>query len=401
MDNSSTWEGNSSLVGSRELLKDSLDQHSFHIEDIMDSLECTDLQQQLGATERRGVSQLKKPHQGPHQPAAQSGGSALASSQSTESASRARTASALLSLLLEDGCLSGCAAEFLSLLSQVARGSVRPSLLLVPLEPRLLRAALQHPEDSVRAAACSLLGNLDPLVASATGTEKTTPKGDGNGHCGPSWRVPPALLQDLIGCLRDPSPSVRKRACRAVGTWLGLIALAAPGEGKTPGRSEEPKPPNRGNATAGHSAARGGKRRGSVGTGTGTCAGDPAAVPRADGGSEGWTEVALGAAVPLLALLRDPDALTRQHSCAALANAAGLRGGKAALLEADAQRLLQHTARTDSQHAVQRAAAGALCVFDQEDVQQQLQPQQQLQSQQQRKVEVKKVRGRGAQRVNT
>ncbi|KAL2094970.1 hypothetical protein ACEWY4_009689 [Coilia grayii] len=363
------WEGNTSLKGSKEQLKDSLDQHSAHLEEIMDSLECADL-----LCERRG--QLKRP-QGPFRDGPRQSGAVIdqpgglgAGAQPAEPAP-VRTASALLSLLLEDASLSGCAAEFISLLSQVARSSVRPSLLLVPLEPQLLRGALRHPEDSVRAAACSLLGNLDPLVVAGTS------KGDANGCC-LGWSALPVLLQDLVGCLGDPSPSVRKRACRAVGTWLGLIALAAPGEGKPGARSEQPKP-KRGNAAGGGPAKGrgGGERRGSVGT----CAGDRSAQ-RGQDGCGGWTEVALGAAGPLVALLRDPDALTRQHSCAALANAAGIRGGRAALLQADAKRLLQHVARTDSQHAVQRAAATALCVFDQQDGQQQ-------------------ARGCGAQRVNT
>ncbi|XP_041949055.1 serine/threonine-protein kinase 36 [Alosa sapidissima] len=338
-------------------IKDSLDQHSAHVEEIMDSLESSNLLSEHRAQVKRTQTQFRvglnqsrtvdQPTGKPNQASAMGAGD-----QPMEPA-RVRTASALLLLLLEEVSLSGCAAELLSLLSQVARSSIRSSLLLIPLEPATLRTALGHPEDSVRAAACSLLGNLDPLVGWSTS--------DADVRLG--LAAPPVLLEDLVSCLRDPSPSVRKRACRAVGTWLGLIVLAGPGEG-TLGQSHELKLDRNAGASGGSSLARArGRvdRRGSTGTVTGG----------GRDGVEGWTEVALGAVAPLASLLRDPDSLTRQHSCSALGNAAGLRGGRTALLDADAQRLLLHSAQADSQHAVQRAAAAALCLFEQQDTQQQ------------------------------
>lgn len=341
-------------------LKDSLDQHCSHVEEIMDSLESSDLLSEHRAQIRRTRNQLRdtsnesKITDQPISKTRQVTG--LGTGDHRREPARVRTASALLSLLLEDVGLSGCAAELISLLSQVARSSIRASLLLIPVEPAVLCAALRHPEDSVRAAACSLLGNLDPLVGvSASDTD-----------AGLSLATPRVLLEDLVGCLCDSSPSVRKRACRAVGTWLGLIALAGPGKETTFSQSHEPKSNRNAGASSGSCLARvrgRGERRGS----TDTCLNRP--VLKVQDREEGWTEVALGTVAPLVSLLRDPDALTRQHSCSALGNVAGLCGGRAALLEADAQRLLLHVAQADSQHAVQKAASAALYMFEQQDLQ--------------------------------
>lgn len=346
-------------------LKDSLDQHYTHVEEIMDSLESSDLLSEHKAQIRRTRNQLRDTSNESrviNQPIGktiQVTAAAGAGDHLTEPAP-VRTASALLSLLLEDVTLSGCAAELISLLSQVARSSIRASLLLIPMEPAVLCAALRHPEDSVRAAACSLLGNLDPLVGmSASDTDARL-----------SLATPRVLLEDLVSCLCDSSPSVRKRACRAVGTWLGLIVLAGPGRGDTSfSQTHEPKSNRNAGASSGSYLARAkgrGERRGSKDT----CSNCP--VLKGQDRDEAWTEVALGAVAPLVSLLRDPDALTRQHSCSALGNVAGLCGGRPALLEADAQRLLLHVAQADSQHAVQRAAAAALCLFEQQDLQQQV-----------------------------
>ncbi|XP_062391818.1 serine/threonine-protein kinase 36 [Sardina pilchardus] len=328
-------------------IKDSLDQHSVHVEEITDSLESSNLLGEHRAQVKRTQTQvsvgLNQSRTVDHPTGKTHTANATGAGDQPAEAARVRTASALLSLLLEDVSLSGCAAELVSLLSQVARSSLRASLLLVPLEPSALRCALAHPEDSVRAAACSLLGNLDPLAG--------RPASEGDDARGLGLTVPAVLLEDLVDCLRDPSPSVRKRACRAVGTWLGLIALAVPGEG-TSGQSHEKTLDRAGGSSGG-------------GGGSGWT----------EGWREGWTEAALGAVAPLASLLRDPDALTRQHSCSALGNAARLRGARSALRDADARRLLLHATQADSQHAVQRAAAAALGLFQQQDAQQQQQQQ--------------------------
>lgn len=344
-------------------LKDSLDQHCAHVEEIMDSLESSDLLSEHRAQIRRTLNQLRDTSNESriidHPTGKSRQVTALETGDHLREPARVRTASSLLSLLLEDVALSGCAAELISLLSQVARSSIRASLLLIPMEPAVLCVALRHPEDSVRAAACSLLGNLDPLVGiSASDTDAPL-----------SLAMPLVLLEDLVGCLCDSSPSVRKRACRAVGTWLGLIALAGPGRETTFSQPHEPKSNRNAAASSVRCLARArgrGERRGSKDT----CLNRQ--VLKGQDREEGWTEVALGAVAPLVSLLRDPDALTRQHSCSALGNVAGLCGGRTALLEGDAQRLLLHMAQADSQHAVQKAAAAALCMFEQQDLQQQV-----------------------------
>uniref|UniRef100_A0A674ECE2 non-specific serine/threonine protein kinase n=1 Tax=Salmo trutta TaxID=8032 RepID=A0A674ECE2_SALTR len=227
-----------------------------------------------------------------------------------------RTASSLLSDLLkpDSEALWGSAVELFTLLSQAARCSPRsrPSTPHLHLEPTPLHQALAHPDDRVRAAACSLLGNLDPFTPhtppSTSDPERT--------------RLQPAILRDIIGCLHDPSASVRRMACKAVGNWLGLIGKA---EFRT-------------------------RRQ----------------VADQEDGS-GWVEEANWATTELLSLIVDPDALTRRHCCAALGNMAAVEGGVASLLKGDVPLLLLQAACTDSQHAVQRAAVATLSLYSQQD----------------------------------
>uniref|UniRef100_A0A8C7KDJ5 non-specific serine/threonine protein kinase n=1 Tax=Oncorhynchus kisutch TaxID=8019 RepID=A0A8C7KDJ5_ONCKI len=232
-----------------------------------------------------------------------------------------RTASSLLSDLLkpESEALWGSAVELFTLLSQVARCSPRsrPSTPHLYLEPAPLHQALAHPDDRVRAAACSLLGNLDPF------TPHTPPS-----TSDPQWtRLQPAILRDIIGCLHDPSTSVRRMACKAVGNWLGLIGKAEFRTRRANGRE---------NSTD-------------------------------QGDGRGWVAEANWATTELLSLIADPDALTRRHCCAALGNMAAVEGGVASLLEGDVPLLLLQAACTDSQHTVQQAAVATLSLYSQQD----------------------------------
>ncbi|XP_028839511.1 serine/threonine-protein kinase 36 isoform X2 [Denticeps clupeoides] len=258
------------LVDSLDDLRDSLEDHSGHLDKLVASLEQSELL-------RPNPVKLWRTTES-HPRASEVRGHALEHG--------VRTVNSLLSLFLKSSSLSGCAVQLLALLSQTARCSSQPSLALVPLDPALLRLSLHHSEDGLRAASCRLLGTLRPRVE-VEGEE--------------------AFLQDLVGRLADPAPSVRRSASRAAASWLALIS------------------------------------RGGV-----------AGV---------WAGPARGAASPLASSLRDPDALIRERCCNALGSVAGLAGGDAALLEADAPRLLQHVARADSQHAVRQAAAGALRAF--------------------------------------
>ena len=84
-----------------------------------------------------------------------------------------RTASSLLSAFLRLEALWGSAVELLTLLSQAARCSSSSTGLQLQLEPAVLQQALVHSDDRVRAAACSLLGHLDPFVQTSTSDPKS------------------------------------------------------------------------------------------------------------------------------------------------------------------------------------------------------------------------------------
>ncbi|XP_055798915.1 serine/threonine-protein kinase 36 isoform X2 [Salvelinus fontinalis] len=270
-----------------------------------------------------------------------------------------RTASSLLSDLLkpDSEALWGSAVELFTLLSQAARCSPRsrPSTPHLHLEPAPLHQALAHPDDRVRAAACSLLGNLDPF------TPHTPPS-----TSDPQWtRLQPAILRDIIGCLHDPSASVRRMACKAVGNWLGLIGKAEFRTRRANGRE---------NSSAPITARE--RKKGKpdktvssqflVGDGGDSSTTLKQQVADQEDGS-GWVEEANWATTELLSLMADPDALTRRHCCAALGNMAAVEGGVASLLEGDVPLLLLQAACTDSQHAVQRAAVATLSLYSQQD----------------------------------
>ncbi|KPP79117.1 serine/threonine-protein kinase 36-like [Scleropages formosus] len=222
-----------------------------------------------------------------------------------------RTASSLLSAFLNSEGFSDLAAELITVVSLTARCLLRPSLSHLYIDPALLRTSLAFSDHTVRAATCSLLGNLNPMVAQTLPDEQALLR----------------LFQDLIARLHDESLPVRRVGCRAVGTWLGLI-------GRVGGDSKE-------------------KVSGPGGEST-TC--------RVDG----WVKVAQGAVPALVALLRDPDSLVRRHCCGALGNLAVLQGMTASLLQFHAPGRLLHTACTDSQQEVRLAAISNLRVFSQQ-----------------------------------
>ncbi|KAG5843751.1 hypothetical protein ANANG_G00154230 [Anguilla anguilla] len=251
-----------------------------------------------------------------------------------------RTASSLLAAFLQSEALSGSAVELLSLVSQTARFSLLPPFSVLYVDPSLLRSALAHPDDRVRAAACSLLGNVNPLVP----------------RCDPLL-LP--LFQDASGLLHDPSLAVRRAACRAVGNWLGLVAQACSRDGSEPAKEG-------GGCFTVEGKVNVDKKRPSAVPGRE----HPAAQSKACGEQEvgRWTESAQEAAPVLLPLLRDPDPLIRRHCCAALGNMAGIRGGGASLLQCDAPSLLLQVACVDSQNAVRQAALTSLCLFSQQEL---------------------------------
>uniref|UniRef100_A0A671YI68 non-specific serine/threonine protein kinase n=1 Tax=Sparus aurata TaxID=8175 RepID=A0A671YI68_SPAAU len=229
----------------------------------------------------------------------------------------ARTASSLLSELLQQDVLWDSAVELLNLLSHKARCSPRQSRLRLPLDASVLHQALAHSHDQIRAATCRLLGHLDPFR-------------------------PPTLQLDtfkrMINCLHDSCMPVRRLSCRAVGN------CETTGLGK--GKENIQKCSN--SASAGDSATVGEQ-----------------AVDNEEG--RRWVEQARRTAAALAPLTTDPDALTRCHCCAALGNLVHVDGAVSWLLEEDVSSLLLRAACTDSHNAVRKAAIATLRLYSGQD----------------------------------
>ncbi|XP_070839243.1 serine/threonine-protein kinase 36 [Chaetodon trifascialis] len=252
-----------------------------------------------------------------------------------------RTASSLLSELLQLDALWDSAVELLTLLSQVARCSPPPARLQLHLEASVLHQALAHSHDQIRAATCRLLGNLDPFRPPTLHTLK------------------PDTFKSMIDCLHDSCMPVRRTACRAVGSWLGYIAAGAGfkmgwpnGKGSDTTRWGKEKEPNK--HICSHSKA----------------AGELTTIEEQgvdDEEGRKWIEEARRTAAMLASLITDPDALTRRHCCAALGNLVSVDGAVSLLLEEDVSSLLLRAACTDSHKAVRRAAIATLCLYSRQD----------------------------------
>ncbi|KAM9846378.1 serine/threonine-protein kinase 36 [Aulostomus maculatus] len=226
-----------------------------------------------------------------------------------------RTASSLLSHLLQLNVLWDSAAELLTLLSLVIRYSPQPSRLHLHLEASVLHQTLAHSYDLIRAAACRLLGNLDPFKSPVVPN------------------LQPNTFKILIDCLHDSCMRVRRIACRAVGNWLGFMVVRA-GWGSSSTASEE-----------GRSMTRIEEQK------------------WADGEGRGWIEEARRTTVMLVSLICDPDNLTRHHSCAALGNLVNVDGAVPIVLEKDVTNLLLKAACKDSHHAVRQAAIATMSLY--------------------------------------
>lgn len=251
-----------------------------------------------------------------------------------------RTASSLLSTMLQLDVQWDSALGLLTLLSQVARMSSQHASLQLYLEPSMLHQALTHPYDRIRAATCSLLGNMDPF-------RPTTP-----------FALQPAIFKAMIDCLHDSSMVVQRMSCRAVGSWLGHIAESwfkartSNGTGRDNTKRGKVKDKNKrecANTKAGKDLA-------------------PAVKREADDEEwSKWIEEAKRTAAMLASLITDPDALTRRHCCAALGNLVNVDGTVSLLLEEGMSSLLLRVACTDSHNAVRQAAIATLCLYSQWD----------------------------------
>lgn len=261
----------------------------------------------------RSVSRLRKAALGFFSPPR---GSQLSASR--HQTAPTRTASSLLSALLQLDVLWDSAVELITLLFQVARCSPHPTCFQLYLETSVLHQALAHSYDQVRAATCRLLGNLDPF--------------------GPHTLPPlqPQIFKTMIDCLNDSSMPVRRRACRAVGNWLGHVAV-------------------RTGLNMNWSSEEGADMAAIVGQSVD------------DEERRKWTEEARRTAAILASVITDPDALTRRDCCAALGNLVNIDGAVYVLLEEDMCSLLLRAACTDSHNAVRQAAIATLCLYSQQD----------------------------------
>ncbi|XP_078122715.1 serine/threonine-protein kinase 36 [Sander vitreus] len=254
---------------------------------------------------------------------------------------RSRTASSLLSDLLQLDVLWDSAVELLTLLSQVARCSPWPARLQLHLEESALHQALAHSNDQIRAATCRLLGNLYPFRPPTLHT------------------LQPDIFKSMIDCLDDSCMAVRRMACRAVGNWLGYIAAGA---GFKMGRFN-----GKGGDTTGRDE---GKEQNKHTCSQSDGAGDLASIVEQgvdDKEWRRWIEEARRTAAMLAPLITDPDALTRRHCCAALGNLVNFDGAVSLLLKEDMSSLLLRAACMDSHNAVRQAAIATLCLYSEQD----------------------------------
>ncbi|XP_008283348.1 serine/threonine-protein kinase 36 [Stegastes partitus] len=250
-----------------------------------------------------------------------------------------RTASALLSELLQPDELWDSAVELLTLLSQVARCSPSPACLQLYVEASVLQQALTHSNDQIRAATCRLLGNLHPFRPLTPETLQLN------------------IFKGMIDCLRDSFMPVRRMACMAVGNWLGYIAegfkVSRPDEhcSDTTGWRKE-KEPNKPRCLDIEEA----------------CDLETVTEQTVDyEEAREWTEAARRTAAVLADLITDPDATTRRHCCAALGNLLNVDGAVSLLLKEDVPGVLLRAACTDSHNAVRQAAISTLRLYSQQD----------------------------------
>ncbi|XP_062845074.1 serine/threonine-protein kinase 36 isoform X2 [Trichomycterus rosablanca] len=272
---------------------------------------------------------------------------------------KVRTASSLLFKLLQSESLCGCAVQLLTLLFQTCHSRYTPDSTCfgLPVDPAVLRMALCHRDDGVRAAGCNLLTCVEPYLEQDYIRQKAHP----------IWTIEPALFTDLISLLSDSAPSVRRSACKAVERWLGIIEKQFRSKASKQDLQKEPGKRRTMSAPAVTSTGQRVRRVEGIKHGLKEAPG----LPLSSKEEENWLNVAMGAATPAVSLLSDSDAVIRRHGCVLLGNLAAIAGGEKMLICEDASNQLLRMARTDSHHAVRRQAVATLCTFSQQDALQQ------------------------------
>ncbi|XP_051902511.1 serine/threonine-protein kinase 36 isoform X2 [Hippocampus zosterae] len=245
-----------------------------------------------------------------------------------------RTASSLLSDLLQLDELGDSAVELLSLLYLITRFCPHSGRLRLHIELSVLQRALTHAYDPVRAATCKVLGNLYPFGF-------------------PTLRnLQLDIFKSMIDLLEDSTVHVRQAACLSIGKWLGYIAVKA-GEkgGKCNGNVGDTPEWLKLKHNEALKASNGGTIKNKLG----------------DDEMRQWLEEARMTAATLASLTSDPDAHTRLHACAALGNLLHVPGAVPELLEESVSGRLLRAACADSHNVVREAAIATLNLYTQQE----------------------------------
>nr|XP_061801869.1 serine/threonine-protein kinase 36-like [Nerophis lumbriciformis] len=245
---------------------------------------------------------------------------------------RTRTVSCLLCDLLLQEELGETAVELLSLLYVLTRFWPHSGHLQLHLEPTVLRQALAHSYDPIRAATCKVLGNLYPFKSPNM----------------PDLQL--SIFKRMINLLEDSNSHVRRAACLSVGKWLGYIAF----EFNTARPNERV-----GNITEWLKVKDNDAHEGS--------SRETKESNLRKGEMSQWLEEARMTAATLASLTLNPDAHTRLHACAALGNLLHVQGAIPQLLDKSVSRLLLRAACTDSYSVVREAAIATLSLYTQQD----------------------------------
>ncbi|KAK3509495.1 hypothetical protein QTP70_035151, partial [Hemibagrus guttatus] len=347
-----------------EHLQDSIEQHSEGVEELLDSLEFhKGFSDHLTARHKSNISwftdSLEQSKNSTGHTTVIKACPKASEVKGQPLQTEFRTASSLMSMLLQTESLFGCAVQLLSLLCQTCTpGS---AFSAVPVDPVVVRAALRHHDDGVRAAGCNLLACLEPDLGQAS------PRS----NAGPNWTIEPAVFKDLLSRLSDSAPSVRRSACMAAVKWLSMMRKT---EVTSKRNHHLQKPECRKRTISTPAVASRGRMRIRVEDIKQSIKGDsgsPLSFTSTPIEGEEWLKVAMGSASPAVSLLSDSDAVIRRQGCIILGCVAAITGGERALMSADAPHQLLCLARADSHHAVRRQALAALRAFSQQDALQQ------------------------------
>lgn len=230
-----------------------------------------------------------------------------------------RTASSLLSVMLQPVELWDSAVDLLTLLSLVAQSSQ----FELGLDAWVLLQALAHASCQIRAGVCRLLGRLHPL-RNLTSTQ-------------------PDIFKGMVDLLHDLCVHVRRLSCKAVGRWLRCMSEFLIFGGGARDRGPHPH--------------------------RWTCetAADLQIIDLQDDQRLKWREEVRRTAAMLVSLTADSDALTRRHCYTALGSLAYVHGAVSTLCDQDLVGALLQAACTDASSTARQAAIATLSLYSRDD----------------------------------